>query len=99
MEADLLRMDPVVRDVLDNKPLNISSRSIQRHFAMTVGLPPRQVKQILAARKAVGLLLEGRQLAEVAYELGYSDLPHMVRMLKRYTGFTPMGNKIRGEHV
>ena len=99
MDDDLLRIDPVVRDVVENKPVKMSSRSIQRHFAMTVGLPPRQVKQILSARKAVGLLLQGLPLAEVAYELGYADLPHMVRMLKRYTGFTPMGNKRRGERV
>ena len=99
VEDGLLSMDPVVRDVLDGKAVNMSIRSIQRHFAMTIGLPPRQVKQIESARKAVGLLLQGKQLPEVAYELGYADLPHMIRMLKRFTGFTPMGNKQRGEHV
>jgi AraC-like DNA-binding protein len=77
----------------------MSVRSIQRHFSMTIGMSPRRVKQIMSARKAVELLLQGRPLAEVCYELGYSDLPHMIRMLKRFTGFTPMGNKVRGEHV
>ena len=99
VEHNLLNIDPVVRDVLKGKAVNMSARSIQRHFAITVGLPPRQVKQIESARKAVGLLLQGRPLAEVSYELGYADLPHMIRMLKRFTGFTPMGNKRRGEHV
>jgi AraC-like DNA-binding protein len=99
VEHNLLNIDPVVRDVLEGKAVNMSARSIQRHFAITVGLPPRQVKQIESARKAVGLLLQGRPLAEVSYELGYADLPHMIRMLKRFTGFTPMGNKRRGEHV
>jgi AraC-like DNA-binding protein len=66
---------------------------------MTVGLSPRQVKQITAARQAVELLLQGWALADVAYKLGYADLPHMVRMLKRFTGYTPLGNKRRGEHV
>jgi AraC-like DNA-binding protein len=60
---------------------------------------PRQVKQIESARKAVELLLQGLPLPEVAYELGYADLPHMIRMLKRFTGFTPMGNKRGGERV
>jgi AraC-like DNA-binding protein len=77
----------------------MSARSIQRHFAMTIGLSPRKVRQITSARKAVGLLLQGIPLAEVAYELGYADLSHMIRMLKRFTGFTPMGNKLRGERV
>ena len=99
VEYDLLSMDPVVRDVLEGRAVNMSTRSIQRHFAEAIGLSPRQVKQIECARKAVGLLLEGRPLAEVSYELGYADLPHMIRMLKRFTGFTPMGNKRRGERV
>ena len=98
-EEGLLGIDPVVRDVLENKAVKMSARSIQRHFATTIGMSPRRVKQILSARKAVGLLLQGRPLAEVAYELGYADLPHMIRMLKRFTGFTPMGNKLRGERV
>ena len=98
-EHGLLSIDPVVNDIVENKAVNISVRSIQRHFAMTVGMSPRRVKQIMSARKAVELLLQGRELAEVSYELGYADLPHMIRMLKRFTGFTPMENKIRGEHV
>jgi Helix-turn-helix domain len=99
LEGGLLRIDPVVRDVLENKDVKMSVRSIQRHFAMTIGLSPRRVKQITSARKAVELLLQGVPLAEVSYELGYADLPHMIRMLKRFTGYTPMGNKIRGERV
>ena len=99
VENGLLRIDPVVIAVLEGKAVNMSVRSIQRHFAKTIGLSPRQVKQIESARKAVELLLLGRQLAEVSYELGYADLPHMIRMLKRFTGFTPMGNKRRGERI
>jgi hypothetical protein len=98
-EHGLLSIDPVVRDVVENKTVKMSVRSIQRHFAMTIGMSPRRVKQIMSARKAVELLLQGRPLAEVSYELGYADLPHMIRMLKRFTGFTPLENKIRGEHV
>jgi hypothetical protein len=98
-ENGLINIDSVIRDVLENKVVKMSARSIQRHFAVTIGLSPRQVKQIMSARKAVDLLLQGMPLAEVSYELGYADLPHMIRMLKRFTGFTPMGNKIRGERV
>jgi AraC-like DNA-binding protein len=99
VEPGLLYHDPVVKDVTEGKAVNMSARSVQRHFAMTVGLSPRQVRQIMSARKAVELLLQGMSLADVAYELGYSDLPHMIRMLKRFTGFTPMGNKRRGERI
>jgi AraC-like DNA-binding protein len=99
MEKGLLSIDPVILDVLENKALNMSTRSIQRHFASTIGMSPRRVRQITSARKAVDLLLQDKPLADVSYELGYADLPHMIRMLKRFTGFTPMGNKRRGEHV
>jgi hypothetical protein len=98
-QVGLLGINPVIRDVLENKAVKMSARSIQRHFAMTVGMSPRRVKQIMSARKAVELLLQGKSLAEVSYELDYADLPHMIRMLKRFTGFTPMGNKLRGEQV
>jgi AraC-like DNA-binding protein len=77
----------------------MSARSIQRHFALTIGLSPHRVKQITSARKAAELILQGMPLVEVAYELGYADLPHMVRMLKRFTGFTPKENKNRGQSV
>ena len=99
VEHGLLYHDPVVKDVMDGRLVNMSVRSIQRHFVRTIGLSPRQVKQIGCARKAVELLLQGMALADVAYELGYADLPHMVRMLKRFTGYTPLGNKRRGERV
>src|SRR6185503_11189406 len=57
VEQGLLRHDPVVRDVMEGKAVSMSARSVQRHFAMTVGLSPRQVRQIMSARKAVELLL------------------------------------------
>jgi hypothetical protein len=98
-EKGLLSIDPVVRDVLENKDMKLCIRSIQRHFATTIGMSPRRVKQIMAARKAVALLLQGTPLTVVSYELGYANLPHMIRMLKRFTGFTPMENKLRGERV
>ena len=99
VKRGMLSIDPVVRDVLEGRAVHMTDRSIQRHFAQTIGMSPRQVKQIESARKAVELLLQGRDLAEVSYELGYADLPHMIRMLKRFTGYTPMGNKRRGEHI
>jgi AraC-like DNA-binding protein len=99
MEDGLLSIDPVVRDILEDKAVNMSVRSTQRHFAMTIGMSPRQVRQITSARKAVGLLLQGIPPAEVSYQLGYADLPHMIRMLKRFTGYTPKENKLRGEQV
>ena len=95
----LLRADPVIRDVLTNKPVDMSLRSLQRYFMKTTGMSPRRVRQINNARTAVKLLRQGHTLSEAAYELDYADLPHMTRMLRRYTGYTSQGNKQRGEPV
>jgi AraC-like DNA-binding protein len=96
----LLKADPIIRDVLENKlVVGMSLRSIQRHFTKTIGMSPRRVRQIDSARKAVKLLQQGHTLSEVAYELDYADLPHMTRMLRRFTGYTSHGNKYRGETV
>src|SRR6185436_17947234 len=54
-ERGLLSCDPVIGDVLEGKPVNMSVRTVQRHFAKTIGISPRCVKQILCARKAVEL--------------------------------------------
>jgi methylphosphotriester-DNA--protein-cysteine methyltransferase len=95
----LLKADPIIRDVLENKPVDMSLRSVQRHFVKTIGMSSRRVRQINSARKAVKLLQQGNTLSEVAYELDYADLPHMTRMLRRFTGYTSNGNKYRGESV
>lgn len=95
----LLKAAPIIRDVLENKPVDMSLRSVQRHFVKTIGMSPRRVRQINSARKAVKLLQQGNTLSEVAYELDYADLPHMTRMLRRFTGYTSNGNKYRGESV
>ena len=95
----VLKADPIIRDVLENKSVDMSLRSVQRHFVKTIGMSPRRVRQINSARKAVKLLQQGNTLSEVAYELDYADLPHMTRMLRRFTGYTSNGNKYRGESV
>ena len=99
VKRGLLREDSIIRDVLENKPVDMSLRSVQRHFVKTIGMSPRLVRQINSARKAVKLLQQGNMLSEVAYELDYADLPHMTRMLRRFTGYTSNGNKYRGESV
>jgi len=99
VERGLLSSDPIVKAVLEHQAVNMTERSIQRHFIQTTGLTPHRVQQIIRARKAVELLQRGLPIAEVAHELDYADQAHMTRMLKRYTGFTPMRNKQRGEPV
>src|SRR4030095_9448509 len=62
VECGLLSYDPIVRDILENRTVKISARSIQRHFAMTIGLSPRCVKQITSAPKGGTHLLQSMPL-------------------------------------
>lgn len=94
-----LAADPIIQEVLENRIVGMSLRSIQRYFMKTIGMSPRRVRQIDSARTAVKLLQQGHPLTEVAYDLNYADLPHMTRMLRRFTGYTSNGNKQRGEPV
>ena len=55
----------------------------RRHFAARwrrdVGMGPKAVARILRFERALRLLREGRALADVAYDCGYADQPHLNR--------------------
>jgi len=59
-EQGLISIDPVILDVLENKPVNMSDRSIQRHFARTVGMSPRRVLVASAPKSELGITVRAR---------------------------------------
>ena len=95
----LLAHDPVVEAALRGAATEVSARSIQRHFQHATGLSPHRVEQIERARAAAVRLRAGEAIADVAYELGYSDQPHLTREVKRLTGYTPGQAQHRDEPV
>jgi hypothetical protein len=95
----LLAHDRVVEATLHGVPIDLSPRSVQRHFAKVTGLSPRHVRQIARAREAVARLRDGAAIAAVAYDLGYADQSHLTREVKRLTGYTPGQSKQRDEPV
>jgi hypothetical protein len=84
-----LAQDEIVARSVGGDPWAISERSLERHFRRTLGVTPKTMQQILRARQAVHLLVQGRPAVAVATELGYSDQPHLVRSLKKLIGQTP----------
>lgn len=62
---------------------------MQRHFLKTTGVTYKTFTQIGRAQKALALLQQGRPGADVAFALGYSDQPHMIRSVKAFMGLTP----------
>ena len=65
----------------------------RRHFAARwrrdVGMGPKAVARILRFQRALRLLREGRPLADVAYDCGFADQPHLNREFRALGGSTP----------
>lgn len=85
----LLVHDPVVDAVLQNQPLDMSLRTVQRRFLRATGMTRGTFDQIERARQAVTLLEQGLSIADAVYHAGYADQPHLTRSLKRFVGQTP----------
>ena len=85
----LLEHDPVVETVLQGQPVEMSIRSVQRHFLRATGLTHTTAHQIERARYVTALLKQGVPITEAAYQAGYFDQPHLTRSLKRFIGLTP----------
>lgn len=81
--------DPVVEDVLDRKPTELTERTLQRRFVGATGLTYGTVRQIRRAESAVDLLTRGETILNTAAQLGYSDQAHLTRAMRRFLGRTP----------
>ena len=85
----LLVHESVVDAVLQNRPLELSLRSVQRRFLHATGLTRGTLDQIERAHQAVTLLGQGLSIADAVYQAGYADQPHLTRSLKHFMGQTP----------
>ena len=69
--------------------LGCSRRHLTQRFGTELGLPPKALARVLRFQRAVGLLREGGELADVAYTCGYYDQPHFNRDFRALAGVTP----------
>ncbi|MFI6815933.1 helix-turn-helix domain-containing protein [Nonomuraea sp. NPDC050328] len=84
----VVERDPVVAAALDDRPPDVSDRTLQRRFAAATGLTRTTIRQIERARRAAVLIGEGVPVQGVIDRLGYFDQPHLARSLARYIGRT-----------
>jgi AraC-like DNA-binding protein len=89
VREELLVHEPVVDAVLQNQPLELSLRTVQRRFLHATGLTRSTFDQIERALQAVALLEQGLSIAEAVYQASYADQPHLTRALKHFMGQTP----------
>lgn len=89
IRADLIRLDPIVREVLAQGDTPLTLRSVQRRFVNITGLSPTALRQIERAQMAARRLVLGHSIADVAFDLGFYDQAHFTRLVSRLIGQTP----------
>jgi AraC-like DNA-binding protein len=87
--AGLLVVDPLIDDLLHDDTRTMPERTAQSRFARAVGLSRRRLHVIERARRAARLLRAGAAIADVAFDAGYHDQPHLTRSLRELIGYTP----------
>jgi AraC-like DNA-binding protein len=66
-----------------------SRRHLAARWRRDVGMGPKAVARVVRFERATRLLREGRALADVAYDCGYTDQPHLNREFRALAGGTP----------
>ncbi|WP_213032944.1 AraC family transcriptional regulator [Acinetobacter sp. ANC 4654] len=69
--------------------LGISRYAVIRLFKANLGLTPHAFQLNLKVNQARELLKYGKNVADISYELGFSDQSHFHRVFKIHTGVTP----------
>jgi AraC-like DNA-binding protein len=69
--------------------LGCSRRHLAVQFRDHIGLSPKRMARILRFQRVADGLRERRGLAELAYECGYADQPHLNRDFRAFAGVTP----------
>jgi hypothetical protein len=85
----VLVRDPLVNAVLQDRPQDLSPRTVRHRFLRATGLNQSHIRQVERAQHAAELLRRGVSIPDAVYEVGYFDHPHLTRSLKQWVGHTP----------
>ena len=66
-----------------------SRYALYRAFRAELGMPPSDFQRLLRLRRARGMLMRGRSVAEAAGACGFADQSHLHRWFVRSYGVTP----------
>jgi AraC-like DNA-binding protein len=71
--------------------LGITERTFQRLFELHVGVSPRMFGRICQFQPAFQQINNGQfsRFSDIAYENGYADQSHFIRVFKEFTGVSP----------
>ncbi len=78
-----------IKDLADK--LNTTVRTLQRKFAVQVGLSPKKFAKIIQFQASMSQLSEAdfSKLSDIVYENGYADQSHFIRNFKQFAGQKP----------
>jgi len=73
------------------KDICVSERTFQRMFEKNIGVSPNQFRKIHQFSKAFRQLnsRQFQNLSDIAYDNGYADQSHYIRVFKEFTAITP----------
>jgi AraC-like DNA-binding protein len=69
--------------------LGCSRRHLAARFREQVGVTPKAAARVLRFHHALDRLRAGERWADIAYDCGYSDQPHLNREFREFAGVTP----------
>ena len=88
--AGLLVVDPLIEELRHGEPVRgMPRRTAQSRFMRAVGLSRRTLQVIERARYAARQLRAGSTIADVVFDAGYYDQPHLTRSLRELIGPHP----------
>lgn len=71
--------------------LQLSERALERKFRQEVGISPKLFSRICRFQASLQQLKSGQydKLSDIAFENGYADQSHFIRVFREFSGFTP----------
>ena len=71
--------------------LNVTERTFQRMFEQHIGLSPKAFSKICQFNSAFQQIETGAfsKLGDIAYQNGYADQSHLIRVFKEFTNISP----------
>jgi AraC-like DNA-binding protein len=71
--------------------LHVSERSLQRLFKSETGISPKRFCKIIQFQASLAQLYNDNylKLGQIAYEKGFADQSHFIRVFRKYTGHSP----------
>jgi len=78
-----------IRNIRDK--VHLTERTFERNFLNEVGLTPKQFSKIIQFQNSLEKIehSDRERLTDIAFDSGFADQSHFIRVFKSYTGLSP----------